>query len=135
MAGVGISETRVKVPDMYAVIAGILQTYGAGVADAVEETSKIVAKDVAKQLRKAGDFNGGKEYRRGWDVHGKRVVGLGGLYTVYNKTKPGLSHLLEFGHVKANGGRTRAFNFIQPIVDTLEDDFRNTFVDVMADKI
>ena len=139
MAGVGFSETKIKGPDLYNVISGLLATYGTQVADATEKTSKIVADNTAKKLRKAGTFNGGKEFKSGWAVRGERVRGLGGVYIVHNKTKPGLAHLLEFGHVIAGGGRTKprteAFNFIAPIADEVEDDFRDTFVDVMTGEI
>ena len=35
----------------------------------------------------------------------------------------GLTHLLEYGHAKQNGGRTRAFNFVAPINDTVEQKY------------
>ncbi len=129
------SETKIKSPDLAATIEEILRVYGATVADATEETSKRVADKAVKALRKAGRFNGGQEFRKGWSVKATRIRGLGGVYTIYNKTKPGLAHLLEFGHAIAGGGRTKprseAFNFIAPIADGLDQDFRETFVDVM----
>ena len=131
---VNLSETKIQAPDLYAVCSRLLNAYGVTVADAIEETSKIVADKTAKKLKKAGTFKGGKEFKSGWAVRGKRIRGVGGIYTVYNKEKPGLAHLLEFGHAKRNGGRTTAFNFIAPIAETIEEEFADTFVDVMADK-
>lgn len=125
----------IKSVDLSRAVEEILTTYGENVAEVAEETSKRVANNAVKKLRKAGSFNGGEEFRKGWAVNVTRVRGLSGVYTIYNKTKPGLAHLLEFGHAKANGGRTRAYNFIAPIADTLEEDYRNTFVDVMTKKI
>lgn len=132
--GVSFSDRKIKAPDLYSVCAELLDNYAANVAEATDAAAKKAAEDTAKELRKAGTFNGGKEFRRGWAVQGKRIRGVGGTYTVYNKNKPGLAHLLEFGHAKAGGGRTRAFTFIAPIADTVEDRFRNAFVDVMADQ-
>lgn len=119
---------NIKGPELLDVCSELLEEYGAEVNDAVDAVSKLVANDVAKELRKAGTFNGGKEFRSGWAVKTTRTR-LGNTYTVYNKTKPGLAHLLEFGHAKANGGRTRAFNFIAPIADTVEEKFRVKFAD------
>lgn len=135
MAGVSFSETKIKPPDLYNVVSGLLETYGMQIADATEKTSKIVANNTAKKLRKAGTFNGGAKFKKGWDVRGTRIRGIGGIYTVYNKEVPGLAHLLEFGHAKRNGGRTRAFNFIAPIADEVEQEFRDTFVDVVTGEL
>ena len=136
---IGFSETKIKAPDLYRVCTGLLLTYGDSVQEAISETSKIVAKDIAKDLRKAGRFKGGERFRKGWDVQRRRLSGLGEVWVVHNKTKPGLAHLLEFGHAIYGGGRTKpfseAFHFIQPIADTAEQRFRETFVDVMAEKI
>ena len=131
----GFSDTKIKAPDLYTVMQGIMLTYGESVQKAINETSQIVAKGVAKDLRKAGTFKGGKDFKRGWSYQRRRLAGLGEIWTVYNKTKPGLAHLLEFGHAKRNGGRTKAFNFIAPIADTVEERFRDTFVDVMDGQI
>lgn len=129
------SETKIKSPDLAWTISNILYVYSATVADATEETSKRVANKAVKALRKAGRFKGGEVFRKGWSVKATRIRGLGGVYVIYNKTKPGLAHLLEFGHAIAGGGRTKprteAFNFIAPIADGLAEDFANTFVDVM----
>lgn len=136
MAGVGFSETKIKAPDLYRVCTGLLLTYGDSVQTAIAETSQIVAKSIAKDLRKAGTFKGGKDFKKGWSVQKRRLSGLGEMSVVYNKTKPGLAHLLEFGHVNRNGGRdATAFNFIAPIAATAEERFRDTFVDVMTGEL
>lgn len=132
---VRVSETKISAPDLYRVCSGLLLTYGDTINSALEETSKRVANNMAKKLRTAGSFNGGDEFRKGWSVRVQRMRGIGGIYTVYNKTKPGLAHLLEFGHAKRSGGRTSAFNFIAPIVDEAEQDFCDTFVDVMTEQL
>jgi hypothetical protein len=70
----------------------------------VERTTDECIKEVAKAGRKALRSNSPKkkgEYARGWSFKVEKHR----LYTVatlYNN-KPGLPHLLEFGHVSRNG--------------------------------
>lgn len=107
-------------------INAILAEYGEAAFDAIQEASKDTAKEVVKELKKAGDFNNGNDFRKGW-TQKTESARFGASAVVYNKTKPGLAHLLEFGHAKQNGGRTKAFNFIAPIVDTIETTFLENF--------
>lgn len=111
-------------------VSKILDEYGASAAEALRATSKTVAKDVVKDLKKAGDFKGTGDFRKGWTSKTEETR-LGAASVVYNKDQPGLAHLLEFGHAKRGGGRTKAFNFIAPIADTVEERFTRTFADEM----
>ncbi len=107
-------------------INAILAEYGDAAIDAIQEASKDTAKEVVKELKKAGDFNNGNDFRKGW-AQKTESTRFGASVVVYNKTKPGLAHLLEFGHAKQNGGRTKAFNFIAPINETVETKFLENF--------
>lgn len=89
---------------------------------AAEAAAKEAAELTAKQLkanspRKAK--RGGK-YARGWQVK-KAVRGTLTGYVVYNGRYPGLTHLLENGHVARNQygswGRVRAIKHIAPAAD------------------
>lgn len=107
-------------------INGYLAEYGDDVRDAIEASSKKVAKEVVKELKQGGGFGGTGEFNKGWTSKTEQTR-LGSGTVVYNKTQPGLAHLLEFGHAKQNGGRTRAFNFIAPINDSIEGKFVQAF--------
>lgn len=108
------------------VINGYLEEYGSSVREAIETSSKKVAKEVVKELKQGGGFGGTGEFNKGWTSK-TETTRLGSGTVVYNKTAPGLAHLLEFGHAKQNGGRTKAFNFIAPINDSIEDKFVQAF--------
>lgn len=107
-------------------INDILNEYGDAAIEAIEASCKDVAKQVVKDLKQAGGFKNGQDFRSGWTSKSEHTR-IGASTVVYNKTKPGLAHLLEFGHAKTNGGRTKAFNFIAPINDTVEKRFMNAF--------
>lgn len=108
------------------VINGYLEEYGSSVREAIETASKQVAKEVVKELKQGGDFGGTGEFNKGWTSK-TELTRLGSETVVYNKTAPGLAHLLEFGHAKQNGGRTKAYNFIAPVNDAVEDKFVKAF--------
>lgn len=119
-------SVKIDSNNLRSTIDDILKEYGDVAKDTVEESCKEVAKQVVKDLRKAGDFNRGEDFRKGWASKTENTR-FGASVVVYNKTKPGLAHLLEFGHAKTNGGRTKAFNFIAPINDTVETKFLEAF--------
>lgn len=112
---------------MASTIAGILDEYTQDVSEAIEKTSKEVAKQVVRELKQGGGYQGGKKFNAGWTSKTEKTR-LETVTHVYNKSYPGLAHLLEFGHARRGGGRnTTAFNFIAPINDTVADKFAEDF--------
>ena len=111
--------TKIKSSDFSSYVADLIAEFGDEAAEANEKAIRKVAKDVTKELRSAGSY-GGSKYRKtiGAEIKTSRI---GIEASVGSKTPPGLTHLLEFGHAKKGGGRTKkAFNFIAPINDTVE---------------
>ena len=109
---------KIQINDFSSYMADLIAEFGDEAVEANETAIRKVAKDVTKELRSAGSF-GGSAYRKtiGAEIKTSRI---GIEASVGSKTLPGLTHLLEFGHAKKNGGRTKAFNFIAPINDTVE---------------
>lgn len=91
----------------------------AGFTDAVIDGTKAAVKATAAEccegikadspVRKKG---GGK-YKRGWKVQTAETP-LSVTCTVHNSTDYQLTHLLENGHAKRNGGRVEAIVHIKP---------------------
>ena len=107
---------RIQPEQLTATVNKLLDEYGDEVREIVDETITKTAKEAAKQLKGAGSFGGSGEYQKGW----KSKVEKRRLYIeahVYNAKLPGLTQLLEFGHAKQNGGRTRAFPHIADVND------------------
>lgn len=116
---------NIKPTDFSKTMNAILEQYGAGVIDVVTKAADDVSKDSRVDLRKnsTGEFeNRSGDYRRGWRARldkGRIKVEA----HVYNKTNYRLTHLLEFGHAKQNGGRTRAFPHIEGVNREAQEEF------------
>jgi hypothetical protein len=78
------------------------------VKDYTEEVSKAIDKEVSstatkmkREIKDNSPVDSG-DYRDGWSRKTSRRDGET-VVTIYNKDKPSLTHLLEFGHAKAGG--------------------------------
>lgn len=105
----------VKTEELAVEIARAIAEYTDGVASAIEAevdaTSKAIVDDIkANAPRKTG------EYAKGWTRRKGTQPGTIS-YTIYNRSKPQLTHLLEHGHVKKGGGRVEGRPHIGPAVD------------------
>lgn len=120
------SQMTITANDFNESIQALFDEFGDEVEYAMEEAMRLTSLDVVKELEKGGSYNGGEEYNRGWD---SKQVKKG--YTVYNANKPGLAHLLEFGHAKQNGGRTRAFTHIAPVNDDVGNKLTKRFEELL----
>lgn len=86
----------------------------------VVDACKVAKSDLrANSPRKTGD------YAKGWAYKIKDTAEGSYHGTVYNKTDYQLTHLLEKGHAKRNGGRVAAIPHIEPAFEdarkTLEE--------------
>lgn len=102
-------------------ISQILTEYGEEITGKMDEVVPQVAKAGVKALRQnAGVFNG-TEYKGSWKVKIEKGR-LQTTATIYS-TKPGLPHLLEFGHANRGGGRTAGRVHIEPVEKQIIEDF------------
>ena len=98
----------------------ILEEYGREVTEKVDRFAKEAADSTRAELKRTSPrtSGGGKHYANGWAVKSTKVPGGGHEYEVYNKAKPGLTHLLERSHVvrnqKGTYGRSIPQKHIEP---------------------
>ena len=81
-----------------------------------ETMKKAVTKagqTVRKEIQSGAPVKSGK-YARSWTTKKTRESSTRLEVTVYSPSRYMLAHLLEHGHAKRNGGRTRAFPHIAP---------------------
>lgn len=96
--------------ELAAAIAGYSEEMTEKVMKAIDEETKGAVKELEQASPKlTGD------YAKGWTSQ----KGFTGKYSrtsiIHNKTDYQLTHLLEFGHAKRNGGRTAPRPHIKPI--------------------
>lgn len=99
-----------------------------GLADAVAQElaaySRLTAETVKGAVTRAGKtVRGGIKnnapvetgmYANSWTARKTKETSTALAVTVYSPSRYKLAHLLEYGHAKRGGGRTRAFPHIAP---------------------
>lgn len=94
---------RTKVDGITLEFEKILTDISDEAKEAVDKASTDVAQEAAKKLRNNSPKKTGS-YAKGWRVKtekSRRSI----KNTVYNATKPQITHLLEWGHLNAANGR------------------------------
>ena len=111
----------------------ILQEYADSTVKDVSALTKKMAQKGAQAVKQEAKAKGWGEqtgYADGWtsQFESGRVSAQG---VIYNKKAPGLAHLLEHGHAKRGGGRTKAVPHIAPVEEKLEKEFEKAVKDAV----
>ena len=118
----------IKISELANEIEKCLDEYSIEVTKALEDTKIDLAKTAVTELKATSPRSNTKRsgtYAKGW----KRTK-RGKVYIVHNKEYQ-LTHLLEKGHAKVNGGRVPAQKHIEPV----EHELQNTAEDVFKNKL
>lgn len=106
-------------------ISGILDEYEAetisDLKSAITDVTKASTKQIkanARNIFKTHEENKGESYYNSWKAK-YTDSNIGRTGTIYS-TKPGLPHLLEFGHATRNGGRVEGRAHIEPVAELAE---------------
>lgn len=94
------------------------------IMEGLQDYADLATEDLKKAVKKAGD-SAKKDvqanapvktgaYKKSWATKTVRENANAMEIVVYSKNRYQLAHLLEFGHAKRGGGRTRAFPHIAP---------------------
>lgn len=116
-------------------LAEILKDYEGDVTAGTAEAVQKAAKTAQQALRSSSPKGSTGDYARSWRIEIQRSQAFTSA-TVYS-TKPGLPHLLEFGHVSKNGtGRTfgtvKAIPHIEPVEKQVVEDFEKAIREVIT---
>ena len=115
MANLKVDELAAAVNDIMAEFQGLTQ-------DALIEAVDATAQDVVSDLRNTSPKNTGA-YAKGWTQTKLKGGRLQYSKVAYNRPHYRLTHLLEYGHAKVNGGRTAAQPHIAPAEEKAVRDF------------
>lgn len=112
-------DIEINISKIADTIADNLKEYTADIEKGLQKDVKDVAKEASLKLRDTSPKKTGA-YSKGWGS-----ATQDGAQVVRNKDRPYLTHLLEKGHAKTNGGRTKAIVHIATVeqwaVDELTD--------------
>ena len=108
----------IRIDSLGTEIAKMMEEYASEVAADTKAEARAVAKETVKELKKTSPDGPGSRkghYKDGWasKVESENAVSIG--IRIYNKKKPGLTHLLEKGHAKRGGGRVEGIPHIGPV--------------------
>ena len=95
------------------------------IMNALKEYKEVTdAEETKKMVQSASPTDSGG-YKKGWTAKKMKDSASKTEVVVYNRSKPGLTHLLEKGHAKRGGGRVEAKVHIAPAesyaISQLED--------------
>lgn len=99
-------------------IINTLAEYTDEVTKGIEQEKKTVAQKAVETLKATSPKGATGKYAKGWTISN-----INGKYVVHNKTSYQLTHLLEYGHAKANGGRVAGKPHIRPVEEKAVNDF------------
>lgn len=102
-----MSGIRVDSGELSAAIMREMEAYAGIAVDTVKKITKDVSKDTAKNLKSNAPKRTGK-YAASWKSKKEYETSVKAGYVVYSKEHYRLTHLLENGHAKRNGGRVAA---------------------------
>jgi len=104
---------RVRIDQMAHVIMEGLQEYADLATDDMKAIVKKAGNEAKKDIQANAPVKTGK-YKGSWTVKTTKETSNAMEVVVHSKNRYQLAHLLEFGHAKRGGGRTRAFPHIAP---------------------
>ena len=119
-----MSSRKVEIDNLSKCITEIFNDYVDEIDDAVKSITDETIKDAQKEVKIKSPKNKGN-YAESWNITTRN--NKNGTYSkvVYNKEYPSLTHLLEFGKKKKNGGYVNP----QPHIRETEDKYREKFVE------
>ena len=110
--------------DIEIEIMKALTDYTEEVAQEIEAAADRRAKEAVKTPKQTPPRS--KEshphYADGWAIKKQKSGGKLEI-TIYNRRKPHLTHLLEYGHLKKGGTRVKGIPHIEPVQEQLNRDF------------
>lgn len=108
-----MATDRVRIDQMAHVIMEGLQEYADLATDDLKKAVKKAGDEAKKDIQNNAPVKSGA-YKKSWAVKTTKETSNAMEVVVHSRNRYQLAHLLEFGHAKRGGGRTRAFPHIAP---------------------
>ena len=116
-------SVKISIAKLQKSITEYLEDYEEDIFNGVKEVTNSLTKKAIKDLKESSPKNTGS-YAKGWTKQVDRVNN-NERYTVkiHNKTDYQLTHLLEFGHARKNGGWVEA----RPHIREVEEKYKKEY--------
>lgn len=127
-----MSNKNIDLTEFEKEIIDILDEYKEEAKEAIAQTLPLVGKEAAQELKATSPKKSGK-YANGWKAQldtRKRSKDRTAI-VVFNKSHYYLTHLLEFGHAKVNGGRVAPI----PHIAKAQENAENKTIERIKDKL
>ena len=108
-----MSTQTVRIDQLADAVMKGLEEYAKLATDDLKKDVQKAGKKVKEQIERTAPKKIGK-YSKSWAVKKTKETSDSIQVVVHSKNRYQLTHLLEFGHAKRGGGRTRAFPHIEP---------------------
>lgn len=108
-----MARKKVSVDGLADAVAEILDEYAETTELGVKKAVRDAGNTVKKAIGEGAPVKTGK-YAKSWAVKTTKETANALEVTVHSRNRYQLAHLLEHGHAKRNGGRTRAIPHIAP---------------------
>lgn len=102
---------HVSIDQLQGVVMAHLEEYVSMASEEVKEAVQTVSEDTKNEIQKYAPVKTGK-YKKSWKVSKVSETQESLTCSVHSEKHYHLTHLLEYGHAKRGGGRTRAFPHI-----------------------
>ena len=112
--------TKVSTDQLADAIYEELMKYSDMAADVMKEAVTKAGNTAKKEIQAGAPVRTGK-YKKSWRVKTTRDNVTEFAVIVHSPSRYQLTHLLEHGHAKRNGGRTRAFPHIGPAEEKAQE--------------
>ncbi len=123
-----MSTQTVRIDQLADAVMKGLEEYAKLATDDLKKDVQNAGKKVKEQIESTAPKKTGK-YSKSWAVKKTKETSDSIQVVVHSRNRYQLTHLLEFGHAKRGGGRTRAFPHIAPAeqagMDQLMRDIEN----------
>lgn len=108
-----MGKQKVSICNMASAINEMLSDFAKSTTEDVKKAVSDTGKEIRDEIKASAPVKSGK-YARSWSVKNTKGNSHSLEVTVYSRNRYQLAHLLEFGHAKRGGGRTRARSHIAP---------------------
>ena len=108
-----MSTTKISVDQLADAVNDALEEYSKLADETMRKAVTDAGKTVRNSIKEGAPVKSGK-YAKSWSVKNTKMNSHVLEVTVYSRNRYQLAHLLEHGHAKRSGGRTRAQVHIAP---------------------